>query len=117
MDFVARPVFGEACAGYLLLDDEFHRGIRHVAGQIAQMDEIEHVADFIELVLIVRSFDDRSSRKLTIVKVLDKETVRVLAKPLQRMPVIIGGRGTHAAPVTEVGQADDMSADCRERGP
>ena len=88
-----------------------------VPGQIAQMDEIEHVVDFIELVLIVGSSDYRSCRELTIAKVLGKQTVRVLAKPLQRMPVIIGGRRTHAAAVAEVGQADDMSADCRERRP
>jgi len=103
MDFVARPVFGEACAGDLLPGDEFHRGIRQVSGQIAQMDEIEHVANFLELVLIVRSFDYRRCRELTIVKVLGKQTVWVLAKPFQRMPVIIGGRRTHAASVAEVG--------------
>ena len=113
MDFVAGRILGEVCAGYLLLDDELHRKIRLLLGQIAQMDKIEHAVDLIQQVLVVGASDDGSCCELAIAKVLGNETVRILGKPLERMPTVIGGGGTHAAAVAEVGQANHMSADRR----
>jgi hypothetical protein len=101
MNFVARPILGEVCAGYLLLDDELHRGIRRVLGQVAKMDEIEHAVDFIELVLIVGSSEYRSGREFAIAKVFGKQTVWILGKPFERMPNPGISRSSDAAHTTK----------------
>jgi hypothetical protein len=82
MNLVTRPVLGEVDAGYLLLGDEFHRGIRRMSSQVAQVDEVEHLVDFIELVLVVRPLDDRSGRESAIAQVLCEQALRVLREPL-----------------------------------
>ena len=49
------------------------------------------LVDFIELMLIVRPLNDRVGRQLAIAQVFCEQTVRILAEPLQRMPVVVGG--------------------------
>ena len=113
MNFVAWPISGEVYAGNLLLHDEFQRGVRRVLGQIAQMDKIEHLVDLVRLLLVVGASDHRSGQEFAIAKVLCKQTVRILAKPLQQMPTVIVGGGADAAAVAEMRQANEMSADSR----
>ena len=82
MNLVTRPVLGEVDAGNLLLGDEFHHGIRRVSRQVAQVDEVKHLVDFIELMLIVRPLNDRAGRNFAIAQVFCEQALRILREPL-----------------------------------
>ncbi len=89
MDFRSGPIFIKSHAGHFLIRNECKRAIRRVPDHVSQVDQIEDAPDPGCIVGVIRSPQDGLCHQLAVEVVFGEQTLRVLCKPLQWVPMLI----------------------------